>query len=77
MCYGVLLSCRRSKTGISGLLTGSAFPQRGAIITGNLPCRKKPKALQNAPGIHLRSLPREGRGCAAIWQYRIKYGTSF
>ena len=30
------------------LLTGSAFPQGGAIMIGHLPCRKKPKALQNA-----------------------------
>jgi hypothetical protein len=27
------------------LLTGSAFPQGGGIITGHLPCRKKPKAF--------------------------------
>jgi hypothetical protein len=31
-----------------GLLTGSAFPQGGAIINSHLPCRKKPKALQCA-----------------------------
>jgi hypothetical protein len=31
-----------------GLLTGSAFPQGGAIINSHLPCRKKPEALQNA-----------------------------
>jgi len=31
-----------------GLLTGSAFPQGGAIINSHLPCRKKLKALQNA-----------------------------
>ena len=33
---------------ILGLLTGSAFPQGGAIINSHLPCRKKPEALQNA-----------------------------
>ncbi|PKN51398.1 MAG: hypothetical protein CVU55_12240 [Deltaproteobacteria bacterium HGW-Deltaproteobacteria-13] len=32
-------------------MTGGAFPEGVAIINGQLPCRKKPKALQNA---HLR-----------------------
>jgi hypothetical protein len=32
-------------------LTGGALPQGGAIMIGYIPCRKKPKALQNA---HLR-----------------------
>jgi hypothetical protein len=31
-----------------GLLTGSAFPQGGAITNSHIPYRKKPKALQNA-----------------------------
>ena len=31
-----------------GLLTGGAFPQGGAIMIKDIPCRKKPKALQNA-----------------------------
>jgi hypothetical protein len=34
--------------GAMGLLTGGAFPQGGAIMFKHLPCRKKPKALQNA-----------------------------
>jgi hypothetical protein len=32
-------------------LTGGAFRQGGAIMIGHIPCRKKPKALQNG---HLR-----------------------
>ena len=50
-------------------MTGGAFPQGGAIMFKHIPCRKKPKALQNAPGMRRAGIcgvyPGEGRGCAA------------
>jgi hypothetical protein len=54
---------------VEGLLTGGAFPQGGAIMFKHIPCRKKPKALQNAPGMRRTGIcgvyPGERRGCAS------------